>query len=79
MTRAHFEPELTSEELWAEAQRMRRLRRKRAQEELRLMRMAQGNALVLDIEAGTYFTMPGDVARTKLEPWDPASPTPSID
>jgi hypothetical protein len=79
MTREDYEPELTSEELWAEQQRMRRLRRKRAHEELRLMRMAPGNAIVLSRGDDSYFTMPGDGTREMLDPWDPASPTPSID
>ena len=42
------------------------------------MRMAQGNAIVLDTEAGDYFAMPGAGTREMLEPWDPASPTPAF-
>ena len=78
MEREDYEPELTSEELWAEEQRMRRLRRKRAQEELRLMRLAKGNAIVLDPVARTFFWMPGDGAREGLDPFDPASPPPAL-
>jgi hypothetical protein len=66
MTRPHSNedpvPELTQEELWAEQMRMRRLRRKRAQEELSLMRMAPHAVIVLDRGTGDHFTMPASPA-----------------